>query len=236
MRLLLLILLWSSLGCVAQNKVDSANVINPLRENEIIQPSNRTKAIMQINALKSGALVVRLKTNDKSIDAYRNSGRNDIADRMEAERLVQNQKIATAFKTNFDFCPVYFMYSRNTNALLRGEQGLFLNDTLGIDTSIHLKQNFFLFAEYGTVTSNQPGDSYHYSGVNKTEPSTNTMSTSTIFMSDTSLQQLAEPFPFYQVVYLENYAKAIDKLNRALYKFFYGAGSTLQEEKKKHKQ
>lgn len=236
MRGLLFIFLCCSLGCMAQRGGDSTAVKNPLTDKEIIQPTNRTRAILQINALKAGALVVRLKTNDKSIEAYRKNGRNDIAERMEAERLLQNQKIVTAFKTNFDFCPVYFMYSRNTLDLLKGNEHVFLNDTLGADTSIHLKQAYFLFAEYGTVTSNQPGDAYHYSGVNKTEPSTNTMSTSTIFISDTSLVQLAEPFPFYQVVYLDNYAKAIDKLNRALYKFFYNAGSTLQEEKKKHKQ
>lgn len=235
MKGLLFVLLFLNLTGIAQSS-DSTSVKSPLSDKEVIKPTNRTVAIMQINALKNGALVVRLKTNDKSIEAYRNNGRNDIADRMEAERLVQNQKIVTAFKSSFDFCPVYFMYSRNTANLLKGEQGLFLNDTLGVDTTIRLKQTYFLFAEYGTVTSNQPGDAYHYSGVNKTEPSTNAMSTSTIFVSDTTLMQLAEPFPFYQVVYLDNYVKAIDKMNRAFYKFFYNAGSTLQEEKKKHKQ
>src|SRR6266852_1453519 len=54
-------------------------------------------AIVHLKNLRSGTLVVRLKTNEKSIKAYRESGRNEIADRIVEDRRKQNQKIVSAF-------------------------------------------------------------------------------------------------------------------------------------------
>ncbi|HWB64199.1 MAG TPA: hypothetical protein VG603_11855, partial [Chitinophagales bacterium] len=38
-------------------------------------PTNRDLAVMELKALKNGALVVRLKTNDRSIELYRKAGK-----------------------------------------------------------------------------------------------------------------------------------------------------------------
>jgi hypothetical protein len=194
---------------------------------------NRTIAYQQIKDLKTGALVVRLKTNDKSVLAYRQSGRNEIADRMVADRATMNRKIITAFRSFLDFCPVYFIYTKNTDDLKTGKNGIFLNDTLAIDTSIYIKENFYLLAEYGSVMANERVDEYHYKGVYTTQESSSVVGQSALVMLDTSNIQLKEPFPFYETVYLDNYNKAVEKFNRGLHKFYIN--STMKQEIKKLK-
>lgn len=197
--------------------------------------TNRDVAIQQITALREGALVVRLKTNDKSVEAYRRNGQNEIAERIIADRKAQNRKIAEAFRKEFDFCKVYFIYASSTTDLLEGKQGIFLNDTLALDASIQLTDSFFLIAEYGAVTANMRGDEYHYKNINKTEATSNATTSSAVFLSDTNLVQLKEPFPFYQIVLLENYTKAIERLNNALHRFYFNriANPSFNEQRKK---
>lgn len=184
-------------------------------------PTNKQAAIEQIEALKNGALVVRLKTSDKSVAAYRKSGRNDVADRIVADRERQNMKIIKAFKDYFDFCPVYFVYATATNDLLAGKSVKFLNDTLGVNDTVTVKGKYFLFAEYGVLNTNMQQDDSHASGTKRTDESSNPSSNSAIFISDTSLNQLQEPFPFAQVVMMDNYHKAVERLNGALYRFYF---------------
>jgi len=202
-------------------------------------PTNRTIAALQIKDLKSGALVVRLKTNDRSIEAYRKSGMKELAEKLVDENRAQNQKLMDAFRSFYDFSKVYFIYAKNTSALKEGKQNIFLNDTLGIDTSITMAEKYFLIAEYGTITTNERTDEYHYKGVYHTEPTGTSASTNVIFISDTSLVQLREPFPFYVQTYLNNYNKAVDNLNKSLHKAYYRLDETekenIKEERKRLK-
>lgn len=198
--------------------------------------NNRVIASQQIKNLKDGALIVRLKTNDRSIEAYRKSGRKELAEKLVEENKKQNQKLADAFRGFFDFCKVYFIYAKNTNALLQGSQNIFLNDTLAVDTTIKLNEKYFLIAEYGLITTNERTDEYHYKGVHHTEASSTASSTNVIFISDTSLTQLQEPFPFYQQTYLENYNKAVDNLSRNLNRAYYRLDNSVKEERKRLKE
>jgi hypothetical protein len=198
--------------------------------------SNRGIASQQIKDLKTGAIVVRLKTNDRSIEAYRKSGRNELANKLVEVNAKQNQKLVDAFRGFFDYCKVYFIYAKNTNALLQGNQNIFLNDTLAVDTNIKMKEKYFLIAEYGLITTNELTDEYHYKSLNHTEPSSTAASTNVIFISDTSLKQLKEPFPFYQQTYLDNYNKAVDNLSRSLHKAYYKLDDSIKEERKKLKE
>ena len=199
------------------------------------KPTNRYTATEEIKALKTGALVVRLKTNDKSIDAYRRSGRTELADKLVAEREAQNLKIAEAFKYHFYFCPVYFIYAKNTDLLLKREPHIFLNEKLQADTSIKLKEDYFLIAEYGSFTTNERIDEYHYRGVYNTEPSTSTASTSALVVLDTTLNQLQEPFPFAVPVYLGGFNKGAEQLSINMDKAYNNAvyRETVQKNKKK---
>ena len=182
--------------------------------------SNRYRAADAIKQLKKGALVVRLKTNDKSIEAYRRAGKNELADKIVADRVALNQKIEDAFKYYLTFCKVYFIYAKNTDALLKHTTGIFLNEKLQPDTSIKISEDYFLIAEYGSYTSNERVDDYHYSGVYNTEPSASTASSSSLVIMDTTLTQLQEPFPFAVPVYLGGFIKAVVQLDRLLDKFY----------------
>jgi len=183
--------------------------------------TNRTLAYLQLKDMKEGVLVVRLKTNDRSVQAYRNAGRNDIADRIVRDQKNQNIKIVKAFRQYFNFCPVYFIHSRHTDSLKQGSNRYFLTDSLTVDTSIRKKDGPYFIAEYGTLMANLRSDEYHYSAVNKTESSSTATTTSAILIMDTALNQLREPFPFYQTVYMENYNKAVDKLNKGLQRAYF---------------
>lgn len=184
-------------------------------------PYNKDVALRQISDLKEGALIVRLKTNDKSVAAYRNNGKPEIADRIEEERARQNLKIISAFRNYFDFSRVYFIYASSTNDFLKGKRDVFLNDSLQPDKKIKLKEDYYLFAEYGVLIANMQQDGSRGSGTRWTEESANPSSNSALFITDTTLAQLQEPFPFAQVVLLENYHKAVDRLNSALHRFYF---------------
>ncbi len=182
--------------------------------------SNRYYSAQQIKELKHGALIVRLKTNDKSVEAYRNAGQNALADKIVAERNELNLKIAQAFTYYFTFCKVYFIYAKNSEALQKKQPGIFLNDKLEPDTSIKLKESYYLTAEYGSFTTNERVDEYHYSGVNRTQPSTSTAGSSALVIMDSTFNQLQEPFPFVSPVYLGAFIKAAEQLDRQLNKFY----------------
>jgi len=182
--------------------------------------SNRYYAAQEIKALKHGALIVRLKTNDKSVDAYRKAGQNAIADKIVEDRVALNLKIMDAFKYNFSFCKVYFIYAKNTDALLKHEPNIFLNSNLLPDSTIKLKEDYFLIAEYGSFTENERVDEFHYSGVYTTQPSSSTAGSNALVIMDTTLTQLQEPFPFVVPVYLGGYNKAVEQLDRQLTKSY----------------
>lgn len=202
--------------------------------------TNRSVAAQQIKNLKDGALVVRLKTNERSIEAYKKSGMLDLAGKLIAENKERNQKLLEAFRQFYDFSSLYFIEAKNTSALINGAQHIFLSDSLTVDTSIRVHAKNIFIAEYGTITTNERTDEYRYKGVYHTEPSANPSSSNVIFISDTSLTQLREPFPFYQQTYLGNFGKAVANLNRGLHKAYFklddAAKNAIKEDRKSLKE
>lgn len=107
----------------------------------------------QINELKDGALLVRLKTNELAISALRKNGQSSQADAVEKRQAQINKNIIEAFHKEFNFCPVYFFYSNYSTTLKNKEldKVIFLNDSLQEDPAIKFKKSYFLIAEFGTV-------------------------------------------------------------------------------------
>ncbi|MBL0308200.1 MAG: hypothetical protein IPP77_00420 [Bacteroidetes bacterium] len=112
---------------------------------------DQQSASATLRELKHGSLIVRLKTNQKSVDAYRRAGKQQIAQRIEEERRSQNQRIYWAFKGYFRFCKVYFIYAYETMNFLKGTPGLLLNQNLDPDSSIIFSDSSFVFCEYGSA-------------------------------------------------------------------------------------
>ena len=190
----------------------------------------RDKASQTLKALRNGAVIVRLKTNQKSVDAYRKSGRNDIADRIEADRQKQNEKMYQAFQRSFLFCKVYFIYAHETKLFLEGNRKIFLNENLQHDSTIAFTDNNFVFCEFGSVESfskfqnelNVPGVGSIHARPKKIldtipiQTSTSPATTSGLFFSDKNLNQFYRPFPFVEGVYMENYDAPIRALSREM--------------------
>lgn len=118
----------------------------------------RVVASWQISQLVSGALVVRLRTNKKVIDALYESGNHKLAENKKAEQYLINKNIQSAFKNRFTFCKVYFIYSHSSDSLLNGiRKGIFLDSNLIPDPKIEMKENFYLLAERDYVYNSSIG-------------------------------------------------------------------------------
>lgn len=113
-------------------------------------------AAWQINQLKEGAIVVRLKTNKKLIDALREQENNELALEKEKEQYAVNVNTYHAYRDKLKFAKVYFILSNHTDSLLNGTRtGIFLDSTLKVDPTITMNEKFYLIAErdYGYNSS-----------------------------------------------------------------------------------
>ena len=163
----------------------------------------------QIKRLKSGVLLIRLRTSTNTINALRQAGKNDKADKLQVKQEAENKKIINAFKNYFSFCDVRF-FSSNHSQLVKEKQfnHIFLNDSLAIDTSIKLDAQVpFLVAEFGYIEPDTNKIFSHYAY----EPAENGnlkktakhYSTSTeidfyaLRIMDENFIQLNKPFPYY---------------------------------------
>jgi hypothetical protein len=223
----------------------------------------REKAAITLRNLKNGSVIVRLKTNEKSIEAYKNSGRGDIAEKIAEDRKAQNLKLYDAFTKAFTFCKVFFIYAKDTRQFLDGKKGLFLDRNLNYDPSIKLTDANFVFCEFGsaesyskfTDQSSYAVDKPSIAGGNYTGPephemmdtisrrtSTTPATTSGLFFSDKDLRQFQRPFPFTDAVYLNNPYPTVHSLSREMERVYMRLVTSndfrikFKEEKKKMKQ
>jgi len=150
----------------------------------------------QINQLKNGAMVVRLKTNQKLIDALRKDGKNDMADEKEREQYAINKHTMFAYMDFLKFCKVYFIYSNSTDSLLSGtRRNIFLDTTLTINPGIVMKENFYMIAErdyaYNSSIGFLPEDSARFA-----VEAGNPIKEMAIVVKNKYGQQVKAPFPY----------------------------------------
>ena len=113
-------------------------------------------AVWQINELKEGAIVVRLKNNKLLIEQLLKSGKEEMAEKKVREQYAINKNTMMAYRDYLVFCKVYFIYSNSSDSLLDGaRKGIFLDTNLNIDPSMEMKEKFYLLAErdYGYNSS-----------------------------------------------------------------------------------
>ncbi len=185
----------------------------------------------QINFLKNNALVVRLQTKKNSIEALIRSGKYEKADKLLKEQNTTNALIISAFKSSFNFCPVYFVLSNNS-ALLADKQFdklTFLNDNMQPDTTIKFAKKDFLLAEF-TVKEQDTAkyfDGYYdvhtKNGIEK-QPryyGSSDMGVWGLVVKSEQFVQLRHPFPYFVRMFstlpLESgYKRTVAKLNSKL--------------------
>lgn len=134
-------------------------------------------ASQNIQNLKNGALIVRLKTAENKINALKKVGREKEAEEAAKKQYLENQEIYTAFKTIYNFSPVYFFYSSSSNnILLEKYKGNLLNEKLEVDTTINVTEQYIYISEF----DNTPGTGL-----------------SALVIKNKKFELLEKPFPFY---------------------------------------
>jgi hypothetical protein len=189
----------------AQNDVSAGDDRIKMTEREYKDPDQfekfRKRRIIvsnwQINELKKGALVVRLKTNKMLIDELLKQGNTKLAEERRLEQYAINKNTMFAFLDNFQFCKVYFIYSNSSDSLLNGtKRGIFLDTTLSVNPSIVMSESFYLLAErdygYNSSIGFVPEDS-----AKRVIEKGNPVKQMAFLVKNKYGHQLKHPFPYY---------------------------------------
>lgn len=153
-------------------------------------------AVWQINELKEGAVVVRLKNNKLLLDQLKKAGKEDMAERKVLEQYAINKNTMMAYKDFLVFCKVYFIYSNSSDSLLNGARsGIFLDTNLNIDPSIRMQENFYLLAERDYGYNSSIGFVKEDSARTITEKG-NAVRQMSVVLKNKYGHQLKSPFPY----------------------------------------
>lgn len=183
---------------------------------------NRFKvAKAQINMLKNGALLVRLKTNINTINRLKAAGSMDMATQVERETRLSNKAIVRAYNNEFKFCPVYFFYSDVSDSVKHKHlEGILLDSNLTVDPSIVCNANFYLVAEQGSIYDSSIGFVTEEQAAHAIEKGTSTKEVA-IVVRNRYFLQLHKPFPFYQPGYsIKSFRTFVKKFNKELQDFY----------------
>jgi|GEM_PF-586603 len=102
----------------------------------------RLHAIEDIEAMKRGNVLVRLKTSQPKIDALKKVGKTEKAEHTAKEQREENLEIVKAFREEFNFTDVYFFYSHQSEKVKNNDlKKIFLSDNLELDTSIYADES-----------------------------------------------------------------------------------------------
>jgi len=127
---------------------------------------------------KQTPIVVRFKKSAQKIALLQKQNHKK-ALALQAEMQKEREEYVSAFKDIFTYCPVYFMYTDASVALLDGQRsGFLLDQNLMIDSSIVLPTKTFLIADIGTMD-------HHHMGLD------------CLYLRDEQLQYPKQKFPYY---------------------------------------
>jgi hypothetical protein len=155
-------------------------------------------AAWQINQLKKGALVVKLRTNQMVIDALNKQGNGKLAEQKRLETAGINAMLVRAYMNNYNFSKVYFIYSHHADSLRKGaRQGIFLDSNLQADPSARLDEKFYLMAETDRIYNSSIGFLPEDSASFVTEKGNPTGGDATVVVKNKYGHQLKRPFPFF---------------------------------------
>jgi hypothetical protein len=190
------------------------------RDDIVLTKEKKEFAFNSIKELRKGALVVRLKTNQRKIEIIERNLRNPNLTKGQRKRQAAiltgtikvrdefNEAIASMFQDSFTFCPVYLMYDTCSSALNRGvREGLFLGKDNKVDPSIKIKEAHIFIVNYKERGAEFPFDVLR---VRKLK------------------ERLEDPFPYYvslraswiNQINSPRASKAVQYLNRKLYSFY----------------
>ncbi|MGB0978851.1 MAG: hypothetical protein ACPGVV_05610 [Croceimicrobium sp.] len=74
-----------------------------------------------IQDFKNGVLLVRLQDRSLSMSEMEKRGMTEQMEALAAQQRRENREIMLSFKSTFNFCPVYFFYAKNSEAIRSGD-------------------------------------------------------------------------------------------------------------------
>ncbi|KAB1065047.1 hypothetical protein [Salibacter halophilus] len=93
-----------------------------------------------IKAMKNGTLLVRLHTKENSILMMEVQGQQERADKTFKKQLEKNKAIMTSFKNTFDFAPVLYFFSYDSEKVKnKNFNEVFINEDFKIDPNLNVK-------------------------------------------------------------------------------------------------
>ena len=206
--------------------VGGANAQDDTLTAKQIREIKQDMAVTQIKELKTGVLLIQLKTSQPTIDAYAKRGNEKMAIKTKMLQDTDNKSIIKGFRDYFTFCPVYFYYSTDKAHLENKlyEQVTFLDDSLG-NTTIPVdlnKTNYYISGIAkdnfkNTTLQNIPNYELEYN---------NSIQFDAFIIQNKNFQQLSAPFPYYSKTHVATKVndkkrwESIKKLNHRLHSFY----------------
>jgi hypothetical protein len=120
-----------------------------------------------------------------------------MAEKKRLEGLAINLNVSKAYRKNYTFSKLYFIYGQSNDSLLNGTRsGIFLDSNLIRDPAIVMTEDFYLIAETDNIYNSSIGfieeDSARY--VKERGPKTTTEAS--IVVKNKYRHQLKKPFPY----------------------------------------
>ncbi len=178
----------------------------------------KDRVTIQLNELKSGTLLVRLRTIEAKVAKLKEMGKFDEAKKIETFNKQFHFDIVHSFAAHFNYCPVYFFYSNHTEDIRMGKFEGKIFDTKGNKIkNLETPLSQIFFAEFGQVHQQeilmeQDGKKIKVAGVGGKDA---------LVIRTSEEIQPERPFPYaidYKNVFNGNLNAAIRKLNKRLFK------------------
>ncbi len=184
-------------------------ILLPIFCTTIDAQSRKKIAQQQIQDLKKGVLLVRLKNPENRVEILNERHYYNKARTIELLEKGENRLVFQAIKKHFNFCQIYYFFSNNATAVKNGNY-THVFDEAGDSVSIDLQTNIF-FAAYTHVYLD-------------TEFNVSDRLISFVIM-DNNFKQLQKPFPYYASfttsTYIPNKVEIFKSLSSVIEKNVY---------------
>ena len=197
---ILLFLAHIYIGVYAQKGTKAVVEDTVMMDDAKANPTNLVKARFQINDVKTRGIIVRLKTNQERITAYRKEGYKKVADKLEERSRATNLLLEYAFITYWTYSPVYFMESQHTSTLIKKDSLIAKTFDLKRDTSIYMNHDSFYIVDYGDLMVNDEDETHP---LKYSKASNNIIPGNFLVIKDHHQEQLQPPMPYYTKMWVE---------------------------------
>lgn len=170
------------------------------------------QANKEIEKLRHSPVVVRLKTNRRQIEAYRNAGETALADKIELKTLKANLNIISACIRVYNFNRIYFMDVDDKARFVSSDTLMFSKLLFEKDTAIYLPHDSVYYLDFGVVYGREQTNEWKYKEYGNTRESSTIIAENAFVIRDAHDKQLVPPTPFYSIALFQGGKKTKENL------------------------